>query len=357
MSRSGASSVARSTSTISARSGGSPLWERVSSSSSRERAARHSEIARARQLERDRASDTAAGAGDDRDAVLPARRMYSQQSFVTFLGADACANNRSHRLTIMNSQVFREYDIRGIVAERFRRRVRGRSRPRLRHAAASSGEENRHARPRLPPVVGPIARPAGRRSARRRHRPGRHRRGADAAALFFGAELEDGRRRDDYRQPQRGRVQRLQAGCRADDDSRRGDSAPARNNRAARFCHDRRERLAERASGDSRLQRFHHVAVQAHAGNEGRRRRRQRMRRRDRGAADEAARARHDRTLHRDGRALPEPSSGPDGRGEHARSDRGGERKITRRSESHTTATPTASVRWTRTARSSGATS
>ena len=146
-------------------------------------------------------------------------------------------------------------------------------------------------------------------------------------------------------------------GRRADDDLRRRDSAAARNNRAARFRHDRREGLADRASGDSRLQRFHHVAVQAHAGDEGRRRRRQRMRRRGRGAADEAARARHDRALHRDGRALPEPSSGPDGRGEHARSDRGGENqsrgdrnRVRRRRRSR-------SARWTRTGKSCGATS
>src|SRR5271155_4909908 len=40
--------------------------------------------------------------------------MYSLRSFVTLHRL-----NRSHRLTIMNSQVFREYDIRGIVASDF----------------------------------------------------------------------------------------------------------------------------------------------------------------------------------------------------------------------------------------------
>src|SRR5580693_10202857 len=47
--------------------------------------------------------------------------MYSQQSFVTILPGRGCLHrlNRSHRLTIMNSQVVREYDIRGIVANDF----------------------------------------------------------------------------------------------------------------------------------------------------------------------------------------------------------------------------------------------
>src|SRR5271168_3319532 len=40
--------------------------------------------------------------------------MYSPRSFVTLHRL-----SRSHRLTIMNSQVFREYDIRGIVANDF----------------------------------------------------------------------------------------------------------------------------------------------------------------------------------------------------------------------------------------------
>src|SRR5271167_5095221 len=40
--------------------------------------------------------------------------MYSLRSFMTLH-----ILNRSHRLTIMNSQVFREYDIRGIVASDF----------------------------------------------------------------------------------------------------------------------------------------------------------------------------------------------------------------------------------------------
>src|SRR5580692_12416934 len=47
--------------------------------------------------------------------------MYSQQSFVTILPGRGRLHrlSRSHRLTIMNSQVFREYDIRGIVANDF----------------------------------------------------------------------------------------------------------------------------------------------------------------------------------------------------------------------------------------------
>src|SRR5580704_3438214 len=47
--------------------------------------------------------------------------MKSQRSFVTILHRRGRLHrlSRSHRLTIMNSQVFREYDIRGIVASDF----------------------------------------------------------------------------------------------------------------------------------------------------------------------------------------------------------------------------------------------
>ena len=117
----------------------------------------------------------------------------------------------------MNPQVFREYDIRGMVENDFDDGFvtdLGRAWATTLHRAGkktvtlgrdcrlSSTASSRSA--------------AGRRASRRDQR-GRCRNRADAAALFFGAALEDGRRRDDHRQPQRRRVQRLQARGGADD--------------------------------------------------------------------------------------------------------------------------------------------
>ena len=150
----------------------------------------------------------------------------------------------------MNPQVFREYDIRGVVEDDFDDEFvvdLGRAYATMLQAGRQAHD---HARPRLPAVLGPPLRSAARRPAAQRHQRGRYRRGADAAALFFGAALEDGRRRDDHRQPQRRRVQRLQARRRTVDHFRRRDPGGPPDHRARGFHAAGATRHAQRAPGD-----------------------------------------------------------------------------------------------------------
>ena len=220
----------------------------------------------------------------------------------------------------MNPQVFREYDIRGVVEDDFDDDFVVESRPRLRDDPTAGGQAHDHARPRLPAVLGPAVRDCSRRSAAG---------GINVVdigvvptpLLYFsvlhwqmdgGAMITGSHNAAEYNG--------FKLGRRTDDDLwRRNSGAPA-HHRARRFSRHRRPGHAERAPGACPTTATTSSARSRCAGAEGRGRRRQRLRRSGRGAADARVGAGDRRTVHRDGRALSQSSSGPDGRGEHARS-------------------------------------
>ena len=106
----------------------------------------------------------------------------------------------------MNPQVFREYDIRGVVEDDFDDDFivdLGRAYATMLIEAGKNtmtlGRDCRLSSDALRDLLIEGLLPC--RNQRRRRR-----RGADAAAVFFGTTLENGRRCDDHRQPQCGRV-------------------------------------------------------------------------------------------------------------------------------------------------------
>ena len=258
----------------------------------------------------------------------------------------------------MNPQVFREYDIRGIVEDDFDDdfvvnlgRAYATMLNRAGKATITLGRDCRLSSDRLFGLLIDGLLPSGINVVDIGVVP-------TPLLLFFGASLADGRRRDDHRQPQCGRVQRLQARRRTFDDLRRGDPGSSGGSSSARIFRPPAARgtLSTRAV-HCRLPRLSSSARSRCGRAQGRGRRRQRLRRRGGGAADARDGARDGRTFHRDGRPLSQPSSGPHRRGEHARPHRRGEKQRRAASGLPTTATPIGSARSTRTAVSSGATS
>jgi len=161
----------------------------------------------------------------------------------------------------MNSQVFREYDIRGIVERDFDDEFVSSSDAVTRRCCIARQEDN-HAR-RDCRLSSDRLRDCCRGFASRGS-TWLTWRGADAAALFFGAELEDGRRCDDHRSHNAAEYNGFKLGVGP-------TTIHGAEIQRLREIVERRDfttsgrRRAVVSRGDSRLQRFHSLAVQVEA--------------------------------------------------------------------------------------------
>ena len=270
-----------------------------------------------RRARRRRAPAARRGAGrDPRDALQ--RGPRGALPGLALAGPARAAPRRGAQL---NPAIFREYDIRGIAERDFDAAfARGLGRA-FGTLAAERGARRGERRPRLPAHVGRATPRRSREGIRcDRARRGRHRRVPDAAHVLLALPLGPRRRHPGHRQPQPGRLQRLQAlprqarrctasrsrtcavGIEAGDVPAAAPGGVEPRGRRPRYQDYVVENVGRLARADPTSSSTRATAPAA------------RWRRRSTGAS---ARAVTDALL-RHGRPLPEPPSRSDGRREHA---------------------------------------
>ena len=211
-----------------------------------------------------------------------------------------------------NPTILREYDIRGIVGDTLTEAdayALGRTFAAL---AREEGARAHRRRPRRPHPLRNARSRAGPRADRRRDRRRADRHGPEPDALFRDPLSRRRRRHPGHRQPQPGRLQRLQAaaqrplGLRRRRSRRSGSARPPATGATA-AARPRRSTSA-RPMSNRLLEGFSGKPLPHRLG------RRQRRRGPDPRHAGRAPAGRASRDLHRGRRHLPQPPPRPDGR-------------------------------------------